>query len=92
MYQALFQLLFLIPRCHKRLNLLKETIFLHFVCRWFWISWANDILSVGSGLDVGTGAFMEYREGGLNHTTKAATLYGGDDPVTFHVRNVDGNN
>ena len=35
---------------------------------------------------------MEYREGALNHTIKAATLYGSAEPVVYHIRNVDGTN
>ncbi len=57
--------------------------------RWFWVSWRDRVLSVGRGLTAGTGAFLEYREG-LNHTVRAATLYGSSDAVLYHVRSTAG--
>ena len=58
--------------------------------RWFWISWADDIISVGTGLIQGTGAFLEYTGNALNHTIKALTLYGSTEPVLYHLRNANG--
>ena len=41
-------------------------------------------------MTLGTGVFLEYRAGTLNHTIKAVTVYGATEPVLYHLRNANG--